>query len=170
MVLVVLPFQRVSTSQSSFMFENNMSDIPDFDLFDPYDSVGDIMVAAIGLDWDRIREEDDDYEFECDVTLVRIIAKERIGQSPDYRVTVQSVYTPELVVVLTLFPEDPYNITLNDFFYQPPPTTPYMKMGKRASENDRLAKMEALYDYEVAALVIHSSGFLNTRNKAYKRA
>lgn len=40
------------------------------------------------------------------------------------------------------------------------------KRSKTASKMDLLAKREALYDYEIAALTL-SKDFLKTRNKAY---
>ena len=160
---VLLEVATVTSSQQ-MIFQDN---IRDFDLFDPSDSVGDILCAAVGLDWASIQEQDDDIEFDCDVTLIRILAKERMGAG-SYRVKIQSVYSPEVVVDLVLSPYSPYNITLGDFSVNEPNPS-LMKIGKHASRNDILAKREALYDSDVAALALHSPDVLNTRKKAYKK-
>ena len=142
------------------------NEFPEFDMFDPDDSVGDIVCTAVGLDWAAIEEANDpDMEFECDVTLCRILEKQWVG-GDRWRVTLQNVYSPELRVILMLSPECPYNIPISDFQVAPKPSC--LQRG-RASRNDALAKKEALYDYEIAALALHSMDSLNTRKRAYKR-
>jgi hypothetical protein len=134
---------------------------PTFNIFynDTYE-VGDEVCVAIGFDWR-------DLEPEYDTTIARITSLEQ--ETSIARVSLQFVST-DLSFDVFLENGRPFNIMASDFLrhhvFMPKSET---KRRRSASTADKLAKHEAFYDYEIAALAL-SENFLKTRNRAYKRA
>ena len=154
------------TIRTGLQYESSDEDNEDtFDIFHIGDQVGDIVSVAVDLDLDSFMNDEN-----ClyDVTLAYItnIVHERYSH---YRVTLQSVYAQHLCFNIRIEPGMPYVIETSDFIALPEVSlVDVIGTGKKASKTDMLAKREALYDYEIAALAL-SENFLKTRNKAYKR-
>jgi hypothetical protein len=133
-----------------------------FDIFynDEY-VVGDEVRVAIGFDWR-------DLEPEYDTSIARITSLEQ-GTSIA-RVSLHFV-SSNLSFDVFLEHGRPFNIMTSDFLRHHVLTPPKVETKRRRSASiaDKLAKHEAFYDYEIAALAL-SENFLKTRNRAYKRA
>lgn len=133
-----------------------------FDIFyDDVYEVGDQVCVAIGFD---CRDLEPEYE----TSIARITGLEQ--ETSVARVSLQFVASG---LCFDVFLEDgrPFNIMTSDFLRHHvfTPRVETTKRRRSASTADKLAKHEAFYDYEIAALAL-SENFLKTRNRAYKRA
>jgi len=82
-----------------------------------------------------------------------------LPEGDHFRVCLQRVSEPQLTWSLSVEEHSPYNVRCPD---------QGNKSKQKATKADILARREALYESEIAAMTL-STNFLKTRNRAYKR-
>lgn len=138
--------------------------IEDLDVFYANDyRVGDYVRVVIGF-------------YRTDVEAVYDVAQAQITsivlQGSSSRVGLRFVYSGHGFEI-NIEEGRPFSAITTDFFHyhtlSPVIAKPVIARNRRrATHADKLARLEALYDYEIAALAL-SQNFLKTRNRAYKR-